>query len=528
MSNWLTGLEAVISWPSPLFLLIGVAAGIAVGAIPGLTATMTVAILLPFTFGVEPVPGMMLLIGIYAAANYSGSIPAIMMRLPGTPAAAATVLDGYPMHQQGRTGEALTISLFASVVGGFLGAAMLAFFAPTFAQYALRFGAAEFFMLAFFALTIIGTLSEGAMVKGLLSGLLGMTLATIGTDPIDGQGRFLFGIGELRAGLDFIAVLIGLFGVSEALSRYERMRVERGGSRIVGDFRWRSFGFKKLLPSSGSSSLIGFIIGVLPGTGPEVASFVAYNESKRWARGKKRFGKGDPRGVSSADSANNAAVPGTLAPTLVLGIPGNPTAAVLLGAITVHGLRPGPQLFSGSPDLVYGTFVGLLIAPLFILVFGLLGIRLWAQMVRIPPEYLWPCVLVLCMVGSYALRTNAVDVFITIAAGVIGYLMTKGGFPVAPLVIGFIIGPIAESGFRRATIIASGSLDWVLRPIPFVLLLLSLASFGVPAWRAWKQRNDDPDDDEDDEEVGAPAVVGADEPADPDDDPDPSDEEPRS
>jgi putative tricarboxylic transport membrane protein len=486
MSNWLAGLDAVLQWQPMLFLVVGVIAGIVVGAMPGLTATMTVAILLPFTFGMDPVPAMMLLLGIYGAANYSGAIPAILMRLPGTPAAAATILDGHTMHTQGRTGEALTVSLFASAVGGFVGAVLLAALAPGFARFALQFGAAEFFMLAVFALTIIASLSEGAMIKGLLSGLFGMALATVGTDPIDGHARFTFGVGEVRAGLDFIAVLIGLFGVAEALARFERVRAEASGGKVVGDFGLRNVRLRRLLPSSTSSGVIGFVVGFLPGTGPEIASFVAYNEARRFARGPSRYGRGEPRGVAAADAATNPAVPAPLAPTLVLGIPGNPTAAVLIGAITVHGLRPGPQLFTGSPELVYGTFVGFLFVPVFLLIFGWVGIRLWAQVVRIPTRHLWPCVLVLCIIGSYAVRSNPFDIVVTIAAGIIGYLMNKGGFPQAPLIIGLIVGPLAEAGFRRATIITSGTYEWILQPIPLVLLLLSIASLWFPLRRQWQ------------------------------------------
>jgi putative tricarboxylic transport membrane protein len=490
------GLDAVIGWQPLLFMVAGVVAGIAVGALPGLTATMTVAILLPFTFGVDPVPGMMLMLGIYGGAVYAGAIPAVLMRLPGTPAAAATVLDGHPMVQQGRAGEALTVSLIASVLGGIVGAVLLGAFAPQLARFALQFGAAEYFMLSVFALTVIASLSEGAMVKGLASGVLGMAIATVGTDPIDGFARFTFGSSDMRAGLGFIPVLIGLFGVAEALSRFERLHVVGGEGERVGSFRLRGAGTRRLLPTIASSSLIGFAVGVLPGTGGDIGSFVAYNETRRFARGTKRFGSGDPRGLAAAESANNAAVPGTLAPTLVLGIPGNPTAAVLIGAITVHGLRPGPQLFTGSPELIYGTFVGFLFVPLFILLVGWLGIRFWAQMVRIPTRYLWPCILVLCVVGSYALRTNAFDVLVTILAGVLGYLMLKGGFPPAPLVIGLIVGPLAESGFRRATIITSGSYEWILQPIPLLLLVLSLASVALSAYRTWQARGrtdaDDP------------------------------------
>lgn len=488
MNDLLIGLDAVLNVQPMLLLIVGVVAGVAVGALPGLTATMAVAILLPFTFSLEPLPGMMLLIGIYAGAVYAGAIPAILLRLPGTPAAAATVEDGYAMTKQGKAGEALTVSVIVSAVGGLIGAVLLAAFAPNIAAIALSFGPAEYFMFAVFALTIIASIGEGAFVKSLISGLLGMTIATVGLDPIDGFPRFTFGSGELQAGLDFIPVLIGLFGVAEALRRFEGIRTRGDGFGSFGSLRFKVGGLRKLWPSTALSSLIGFVVGILPGTGGEVASFVAYNETKRFAKDKSRFGQGDVRGVAAAESANNSAVPGTLAPTLTLGIPGNATAAVLIGAITVHGLQPGPQLFTGSPDVVYGIFVGFIIIPFLILIVGLAGIRLWANTMRVPTQYLWPCVLVMCVIGAFALRSNPFDILVMVLAGVLGYFMLKGGFPPAPLVIGLIVGPLAESGFRRATILSGGSYEWILQPIPLALLLLSLASVGLSAHRAWSTR----------------------------------------
>lgn len=484
MSPWLAGLDAVLQ-PQPLLLIvIGVVIGLAVGALPGLTATMSVAVLLPFTFALDPVPGMMLLLGIYGGALYAGSIPAILIRAPGTPSAAATAIDGNPMARQGAAGQALSISVVASAVGGMLGVVLLGLFAPSLAAFALRFGPAEYFMLSVFALTIIATLSEGALVKGLISGLLGLGIAMIGLDPIQAFPRFALGTTELGAGIEFIAVLIGLFGVAEALTQFERLRGGVEERPSLGQFRLSLGRLRRLSPSTLGSSVLGFLVGVLPGTGGDIGSFVAYNETRRFARGEKKFGRGDPRGVAAAESANNASTAGALVPTLTLGIPGDSVSAILIGAITVHGLRPGPQLFEGSPDLVYGIFIGFFLAYALLLLLGLAGIRLWAQMMRIPTRYLWPTVLVLSVVGSYALRSNPFDVFVMLAAGVLGYFMLKGGYPVAPLVIGLILGPIAESGYRRAMIINNGTFEWLLQPIPLALLVLTLVSLAIPLIRA--------------------------------------------
>lgn len=483
MSEWSAGFEAVLQ-PLPLALiLLGLAVGLTVGALPGLTATMAVAVLLPFTFALDPVPGMMLLLGVYGGALYAGSIPAILIRTPGTPSAAATLIDGHPMAQQGQAGQALGISVVASAVGGMLGVVMLALFAPRLADFALSFGPAEYLMLSVFALTIIASLSEGMLVKGLISGFLGLGIATIGVDPIQAYPRFSFGNTQLGGGIEFIAVLIGLFGVAEALTQFERLRGSADGRTELGSFRLGLGRLRRLVPTTLGSSLLGFFVGVLPGTGGDIGSFVAYNETRRFARGEKRFGRGDPRGVAAAESANNASTAGALVPMLTLGIPGDSVSAILIGAITVHGLRPGPQLFGGSPDLVYGIFIGFFIAYALLLLLGLVGIRLWAQMMRVPTSFLWPTVLVLSVVGAYALRTSSFDVFVMLLAGVLGYFMLKGGYPLAPLVIGIIVGPIAEAGYRRAMIISGGSYDWLLHPIPLVLLGLTLASLALSLLR---------------------------------------------
>lgn len=484
MSEWAAGFDAVLAPQALVLILVGVAIGLLVGALPGLTATMSVAVLLPFTFTLDPVPGMMLLLGIYGGALYAGSIPAILIRTPGTPSAAATLIDGHPMAQRGEAGQALSISVVASSIGGMLGVVMLALFAPRLAQFALSFGPAEYFMLSIFALTIIASLSEGMLTKGLISGLLGVTIALVGLDPIQAYPRFSFGSEELGAGIGYIPVLIGLFGVAEALIQFERLRSGADERPTLGGFRLGLRRLRKLTPATLGSSLLGFLVGVLPGTGGDIGAFVGYSETRRFSRGDKQFGRGDPRGVAAAESANNASTAGALVPMLTLGIPGDSVSAILIGAITVHGLRPGPQLFSGSPDLVYGIFVGFFLTYVLLLVLGLAGIRLWAQMMRVPTRFLWPTVLVLSVVGSYALRTNTFDVFVMLVAGLLGYFMTKGNYPVAPLVIGLIVGPIAESGFRRAMIISGGSYEWLLDPIPLVLLLLSVIALGIAFWRA--------------------------------------------
>lgn len=469
MSGWLAGLDAVLSVGALSMIALGVAIGLVCGALPGLTATMAVALLLPVTFGLDPLTGMMLLVGVYGGTLYAGSIPAILLRAPGTPSAAATVIDGYPMSRQGKAGQALTVSLVASVVGGLVGTVLLALFAPQLASVALLFGPPEYFMVAVLALAVIASISAGRLSKGLLSGMLGVAVGVVGMDPIEGFPRFTFGTTELAAGVPFIAVLIGLFGISEAFTQIAGTRWGRGAEPPpVGRFTLGSGWLRRLGPAVGSSSLMGFVIGLLPGTGGDVASYFAYNETRRWSR-QGGFGTGQPTGVAAAESANNASTSGALAPTLVLGIPGDSVTAILIGAITVHGLQPGPQLFEGSPDLVYGTMLGLILVNVAVLPLGLLAIRLWPKLKAAPTTMLWPAVVLISLVGAFALRLSLVDVGIALAAGALGYVLTRGGYPLAPMVIGLILGPMAESNLRLSMIISQGGLDWLAQPIPIAI-----------------------------------------------------------
>ncbi|GAB3247601.1 tripartite tricarboxylate transporter permease [Arthrobacter pigmenti] len=488
MSNWLAGIEAVLD-PSVLILtVLGILLGVAIGAMPGLSATVGIAVFLPFTFTLDPLPGLVLLLGIYNGACYAGSIPAILLRTPGTPASAATVLDGYPMTRNGQAGKALSVSLVASVVGGLLATVMLIVSAPAVAEVALQFGPAEYFALAVLALTIIASLGEGALAKGIISAALGVLIAMVGLDGISGAQRFTFGVQELSSGVELIALLVGLFGAAEALFQIEHMHKEKKAASM-GSFRLKGNDLRRMAPTTVGSGVLGFFIGALPGVGGDIGGYVAYNETRRFARyDKEKFGHGEPRGVAAAESANNSAQVGGLVPTLTLGIPGNTAAAVLIGALLVQGLRPGPQLFASSPDLVYGSFIAILAGFAVLLLVGSLGIRAWAQVIRIPPALLWPIVLILSIVGSYAVRTNPFDVLVMLIAGVLGYFMLKGGFPIAPLLIGVIVGPLAEDNFRLAMIQYGGSFSWMLDPLPFVLLVLSAASLFFSLWRTNKAR----------------------------------------
>jgi putative tricarboxylic transport membrane protein len=474
VANLLQGLDLLLH-PLPLLLILaGLLIGITMGSIPGMTATMTIAVLISFTFGMEPVEGMMLLLGIYGGALYAGSIPAILIRTPGTPAAAATVFDGFPLSQQGEAGRAIGIATVSSVVGGVISFVFLLTLSPQIAAIAIEFGSAEYFALALFGLTIIGSVSGDSLVKGLIAGLLGMLLATVGLDPMLAAPRFTFGFSVLTSGLQFIAIMIGIFGITEGFRRYvegiEAVEVDQKVGNLVPDLAT----LREIGPTAVLSGIAGTFIGVIPGAGGDIASFVTYNEAKRWlSNATPSFGEGNVRGVAAAEAGNNS--------TLTLGIPGDAPTAILIGALMVHGIRPGPGLFQGEQALVYAIFIGFLLVYVGILVIGLVGARFWVKLIDFPPQYLWPVIFVLCVVGTLALRGNMLDIWVMLAAGLLGYLLRSEGFPLAPLVLGMILGPIAESSLRRSLAISNGSLDiFYQSEISLAIFVLTALSLLAP------------------------------------------------
>lgn len=485
VANLLDGI-ALVAQPLALMLIVlGVLIGVTMGSIPGMTATMTVAVLVSFTFGMEPVEGMMLLLGIYGGALYAGSIPAILIRTPGTPSAAATVFDGFPLAKNGDAGRAIGVATIASFVGGAISVAMLVLLSPQIANVALEFGSSEYFALAFFGLTIIASVSGDSLVKGLISGLLGMLLATVGLDPMLGYPRFSFDITALTSGIQFIAVMIGLFGVAEALHRYREGLSGRDVEQRISGIMPNLEDIRGIRNVSLMSSVVGTFIGAIPGAGGDIASFVTYNEAKRWVSDAiPPFGEGNVRGVAAAESGNNASTGGALIPTLTLGIPGDSVTAILIGALMVHGIRPGPALFESEAPLVYAIFVGFFLVYVVILVVGLLAAPAWARVINLPPKYIWPLIVVLSVVGAFALRGNVFDVWVMLGSGVLGYLMRADDYPLAPMVLGLILGPIAESNLRRALTISDGSLAvFYQNPLTMVILALAVLSLLSPLLR---------------------------------------------
>lgn len=472
-----------------LLMSAGLIAGIFVGALPGLTATMGVALLVPLTYWLEPVPAMMVLLGVYVGAMYGGAIPAILIRTPGTPAAAATAFDGYPLAQQGRAGAALGMACITGVIGGVFSTLVLMFASPAVAQFALKFGPPEYFALAVFGLTIIASLSVHSLTKGLLMGIFGLLLATVGMDPITAVPRFTFGRQELLDGIPFIAVLIGVFALAEVFYQVSRNEEKQVPVAQWGRVLPTAQEMKQVMPATSLSCMSGTMLGALPGVGGDVAAFVAYDHAKKLSKAPERFGEGSMEGLAAAECANNSVTGGAMIPMLTMGIPGDSVTAVLLGAMMMHGLKPGPELFQKEADLVGAIFMGLLIANLLVLPIGLLGAKLFAQTMRLPRQYLLPLIIVLCVIGAYAINNSFFDVGIAFLFGVVGWWLKRWDFPLGPLVLGLILGKMVEENLRRSLILSGGSpLIFLTHPIALVLLLGAVLSAGYSLYVHARQR----------------------------------------
>ena len=474
----LNGLHTTFSLAIFPFLVLGVAGGIVIGALPGLTATMGVAVLLPLTFGMESTRALVMLAGIYIGAIYGGSISAILLKTPGTPAAAATVLDGYELARKGEAAKALSISAIASFVGGIVSTVMLITISPILANFALRFGAPEYFALAVFGLSIIASISGKSPVKGLLAGMFGLLISTVGLDPVTSFPRFTFGEINLYNGLAIIPVLIGLFALAEAFVQMEK--IFEPAQTVETDFKRGMVSLKEtisLLPVMIKSAFIGTFIGSIPGAGADIAAFVCYNEARRTSKKSKEFGTGCLEGIAAPEAGNNGVTGGAMVPLLTLGVPGDAVTAILLGALVIQGLQPGPLLFAKSPDIVYGLFSSLFVGNILMLVFGLLGVRLFCRVVELPKRIIIPVIVTLSMVGAYSMNNSLFDVWVCIAFGGIGYIMQKVEMPSSPIILAVILGPMAESNLRRAVLMYEGGYSFLwTRPITVVFLALALLS----------------------------------------------------
>lgn len=484
----LPGLEialAVFTDPLVIGLVVaGTLLGVLVGALPGLSSSMAVALLLPFSLYLDPVPGIAFLAALYCAGTYGGSITAILINAPGAPPSAATAFDGYPLAQRGEAGRALGIATIASATGGILSVVALLLGAPLLARLAYRFGPPEYFALAVFGLSMLASLSGTGRVKNLIGGCLGLLISTVGLDLTTGVERFTFGVAGLYDGIHFIPVLIGLFAVTELLTQAEQLGRTTRLAALTALKLPTLADIRGVLGTILRSSGIGIFIGLLPAEGSTMAAMISYNEAKRWSKHPEQFGTGALDGIAGPEAANNAATGGAMVPTLALGIPGSATAAVILGGLQVQGLRPGPYLFEEQPALLYGIFFAMLLANVLFLGIGLVGAKLFARVSLIPPALLWPAVFVLCIVGAYGVEQSTIDIWVMTIAGLAGFVLKRRGFAAAPIIMGLVLGGLVETSLAQSMIIFDQ--DWtgfLHRPIALVFFILALSSLSGPSLR---------------------------------------------
>jgi len=477
------GFWLFFSFQNIFLIILGVTAGIIIGAIPGLTPSMAIALLLPITFNLPVVPSIAFLMGIYKGGVYGGSISAILVRSPGTPESAATMFDGYPLAQQGKAGKALKMAIYASVMGDTFSDLVLIFSAGLLATLALKAGPVEYFSLLILSLTIIGSASGRSMTKGLITALLGLTFGFVGMDPIQGTERFVFGSMELSAGVGFLPLLIGLFAVSEVIMQAEKsistmlMRTSLKKSDNPADNRVSWSEMRPCLKTILRSSIIGTVIGAMPGVGATAAAFIGYGAAQRASKTPERFGTGELEGVAAAEAANNAVCGSNLIPLLTLGIPGSLSAAILIGAFLIQGLPIGPLIFESHGPVVYGVYFSLLFANFTNFSVAQVMIRIALKVIYINRNVLFPIILMTCIIGGYAWNNTMFDVKIMFVFGIIGYLMRRLNFPATPFLIAFILGPMAEVALREAMVIYKGDITiFLVRPISLVCLILTIFS----------------------------------------------------
>ncbi len=478
LTNLVGGFGVMFTPMAILLCLMGVFAGIIFGAIPGISPSMAVALMLPMTFQLPPILGMVLLLGAYKGANYGGSVSAVLINTPGTPSAAVTAFDGYPMAISGRVGEAMGVSLYASFVGGIIGTAVLILFATPLARVALTFWPSEYFALTVLGLTTVATMGGSHWQKALVAVLFGLLLNTIGMDPIAGTQRFTFGEVRLLDGISLIPAIIGLFALGELFYNIEHYTKGEKFDKLaykLPKLRYYLTVWKNIV----RAGISGTLIGIFPGAGGTIAAFISYDIEKRFSKHPEQFGKGSAEGVAAAEASNSASAGGALVPLLALGIPGSATAAVLLGALLVHGLNPGPELFITEPELVYGMFASMFMANAFILLVGLLGAKLFVRVTDMKKTILYPLIFTFAIVGSYAVTSSMYPVVVCVAFGIIGWIFRRFGYPCAPVVLGIVLGSLAEMSFRQAMLIG-GVESFYQRPLTLIMLFIAIVAVVAP------------------------------------------------
>jgi putative tricarboxylic transport membrane protein len=473
------------TWYNIAALFCGMLVGVIVGCIPGLTGTMAVALILPFTFYLPPETAILTLVSVYKGAIYGGTITAILIKTPGTPASAASVMDGYALAEKGQAGKALQMSLYASVFADFSSNLTLILFAGFVASFALRFGPPEFFVLICFSLTVVAGVSEKSLARGLISAGMGLFLVSIGIDAVYGTERFSFGSADMMAGLNFIPVLMGLFAMPEIISSCIEKAKEYGKPADINDSRVTWPDFKRCFKSIARGSMIGVILGAIPGIGAAPAAFVAYGVAQRHAKNPENWGKGELEGLAAAEAGNNGCCGSSLIPTMCLGVPGDAMTGIILGAFMMHGLLPGPLLFQTQGTIVYALFMGIMLTSAMMLITGYFCIRGFSYVTRVPRRILFPAVLVLCVYGCYAINNSLFDVLVMICIGGLGYIMKCWSIPPAPFVIAYVLGPLLEDNLRRSLLMSDGSYAIFLRSS---ICWFFIAMFFVALYYIYKQQ----------------------------------------
>jgi len=494
LQNLGMGFQTIAGVVPVVLILLGVCIGILGGAIPGISPSMAVALLLPITYTMSPTMAIVMLTGIYIGANYGGSITAVAINTPGTPSAAVTAFDGYPLVKLGRSGEAMGVSLWASVTGGIIGALILIFFSVPLSRAALKFWPSEYFALCLMGLTTVATLGGKNWQKALAACLFGLLLNTMGMDPVFSVKRFTFGVNRLYDGIKMVPVLIGLFALGEVLHNLEHYDPNAPGTDKLANYKMPGFSYYwKLRWSMIRAGLIGCIIGIFPGAGGTIASFLAYDAEKRLSKHPEEFGKGAPAGVAAAEASNSGSVGGAMVPMLTLGIPGSSTAAVLLSALMIHNLNPGAELFIREPGLVYGLFASMFVANALMALVGFFGSKLWVRVGGIPKTILYPLIFAFSILGSYSISRSLFDVGTCLVFGLIGWMFKKYDYPASPVVLGLVLGRLMELNFSQ-TLMVSGVAGFYTRPLTVTLFAISLLCLVYPVIsarrRARKQRRE--------------------------------------
>ncbi len=475
-----------------LWINLGVFIGSVFAAIPGLSVILCVILFLPVTYSMTAIPGMMFLLGIYCAGGYGGSVSAILINTPGTPHAAATMLDGHPLSEKGRTKAALKIALYASTFGGIFSALMLLFLGPQVARVAAQLGTAEYFMVCVFGLTIIAGVSGKSMIKGLISACLGLLISCVGSDPMTSYDRFTFGVSRLYLGLDLAVCLIGLFALVEIMSKAEKRldRLNLDTTQIKDDGVITKEEYKRMARPVLLSSMIGVMVGIIPGTGASEASWFSYNTAKNMSKHPEEFGHGSVEGIAAAESANNAVTGATLIPLLTLGIPGDGTVAIMLSALMINGLNPGLSLFTTQGDIMYAIMLGLILVNIFMLLQGKFLTSLFAKVVSIPQEILTPIIVIFCFAGAYSVNENYFDVGIALIFGMLAWILRKLELPPVPILLGLVLGSMTETNFRRALLISNGNPKIFFSSVYCIIfLVLILLAVGTIVRGKMKERN---------------------------------------